>query len=98
MPKRVEYLEDARVDFDESFTWYEQRSQAAAFGFVLAMDEAIASILEDPHRFPRTHGECRYYKLRRFPFRVVFRDETERLVIVAIAHAKRHPDYWRRRR
>jgi len=97
MPKRVEYLEAARVDFDESFNWYEKRSQAVAIGFMLAIDEAIVLVLEDPHRFPRTHGGCHYGKLRRYPFRLVFRNEAERVVIVAVAHAKRRPDYWQRR-
>lgn len=94
MPRAVEYLEGARVDFDDSFDYYRERSAGAAIGFAAAVDEAIDLILADSSRFPSTLGGCRYCALRRYPFRVIFRDEANRLVIVAVAHAKRRPSYW----
>ena len=33
MAKAVEYHEDARLDFDESFDYYRKRSAGAAVGF-----------------------------------------------------------------
>jgi plasmid stabilization system protein ParE len=36
--------------------------------------------------------------LIRFPFAVVYRLDGERLRIIAIAHRRRRPGYWRRRR
>jgi hypothetical protein len=45
MAKPAEYHEDARVDFDESFDYYRQRSAGAALGFTAAVDEAIDQIL-----------------------------------------------------
>jgi len=97
MAKTIEYLSEARVDFDESFDWYAQRSVGAAIGFVSAVDEVIDQVTADPQRFPFTHGGCQYCLLNRYPFRVVFRDEPDQLVIVAIAHAKRRPGYWHSR-
>jgi len=35
--------------------------------------------------------------LHRFPFSIVYLDDPEVLTIVAVAHAKRKPGYWRRR-
>jgi len=98
MAKPIEYLAGARSDFDESFDWYAGRSAGAAIGFASAVDDALAIILEDPGRFPRTHGGCAYCALKRFPFRIVFRNERDRLVVVAIAHAKRRPGYWQGRK
>lgn len=97
MPMGVEYLSGARADFDESFDWYAKRSARAAIRFVLAVDKAIELIAADPGRFPKTYAGCRYCSLKRYPFTVVFREEIDRLVIVAMAHAKRRPGYWRRR-
>jgi plasmid stabilization system protein ParE len=97
MAKAVEYLSGARLDFDESFDWYATRSARSAIGFALAVDKAIESIIADPNRFPTTYAGCRYCSLKRYPFSIVYRDEMDRLVIVAIAHAKRRPGYWRRR-
>jgi plasmid stabilization system protein ParE len=97
MAKSVEYHSGARADFDESFDWYRSRSARAAIGFLLAVDDAIEKIVADSNRFPLTHAGCRYCRLRRYPFRIVFLEEQDRFVIVAIAHAKRRPNYWKRR-
>jgi plasmid stabilization system protein ParE len=97
MAKPVEFHGGARADFDESFDWYAERSVRAALGFSTAVDEAIAEIIANPDRFPTTFGGCRYYQLRRYPFRIVYRDEPDRIVMIAVAHAKRRPRYWRSR-
>ena len=97
MAKAIDFLAAARVDFDESFNWYYKRSMGAAISFASAVDEAINMIINDPGRFPSTSGRCRYFALKRYPFRLVFRDEASRVVIVAVAHAKRRPYYWRSR-
>lgn len=97
MANPIEYLSGARLDFDESFDWYGQRSIGAAIGFAAAVDEAIDKIFSDPDRFPTTVAGCRYCSLHSYPFRIIFRTEASRIVIVAVAHAKRRPSYWRGR-
>jgi len=54
MAKIIEFGAGARADFDESFDWYAERSEAAAIGFADAVDEAFDKILADPNRFSRT--------------------------------------------
>lgn len=97
MPKPIEFHQGARDDFDESFNWYAKRSHDAAIGFANAVDDAILEVLANSNRFPMTFCGCRHTTLKRFPFRIVFRDIQDRLVIVAVAHAKRRPGYWRDR-
>ena len=36
--------------------------------------------------------------VKRFPFRIVFRVVENRILVVAVAHAKRRPGYWKDRR
>jgi plasmid stabilization system protein ParE len=97
MAKSIEFGSGARADFDESFDWYAKRSPEAARRFADAVEDAFRKILMDPNRFSRTVRGCQYCTLQRYPFRVIFRQETNRVVIVAIAHAKRLPNYWRNR-
>jgi toxin ParE1/3/4 len=97
MPKSIEYHQGARDDFDESFDWYAKRSRSAAVSFATAVDDTLLKISADPDRFPPTLCKCRHAALKRFPFRIVFRDEPDRLVVVAVSHAKRQPGYWRDR-
>lgn len=93
----VDFLRGARRDFDESFDWYAERSTQAAVQFSDAVDAALAEVVADPLRFASTDGVHRECPLKRFPFRIVYRLVDERVLVVAIAHAKRRPSYWRDR-
>ena len=42
------------------------------------------------------HG-ARIVRLRRFPYVVVYLDLTETVQVIAVAHSKRRPNYWRKR-
>lgn len=46
---------------------------------------------------PAVHPPVRHAILRQFPYRVVFIDRPEELLVLAIAHLKRRPGSWRRR-
>jgi plasmid stabilization system protein ParE len=93
----IKYLPGARQDFVESFDWYADRSVVAAERFANAVDAAMQRIAQDATTLTyvdRIHQECR---VKRFPFRIIFRQLENQILVVAIAHAKRRPDYWRSR-
>jgi plasmid stabilization system protein ParE len=79
-------LEGAEEDYTESLRWYAKRSLRAARGF--EAQYAVARC-DDRHQF------C---LLKRYPFQVIYRKESDdRLLVVAVAHASRRPDYWKNR-
>ena len=93
----VDYLPGARRDFDESFDWYAAQSVPAAARFTEAVDEALRAVAADPERFvavDHRHQEC---PVSRFPYRIVYRIVENHVLVVAIAHAKRRPGYWKDR-
>lgn len=87
----------AREEFDEALEWYAERSSGAAMGFAAEVDAAIEKIAANPGRFPKTFANCQRCSVKRYPYCVVFYRNDIEIVIVAIAHAKRRPGYWRRR-
>jgi len=55
-------------------------------------------IAEHPERFPLLQEpDIRSAKVKRFPYRVVYVVVGEDVDVIAVAHAKRRPTYWRRR-
>ncbi|MDZ7619394.1 MAG: type II toxin-antitoxin system RelE/ParE family toxin [Patescibacteria group bacterium] len=94
----IEFLPDARRDYDESFDWYSARSVEAAVGFCDAVDSALSQIVANPTRFASPDGTHRECPVKKFPFRIVYRLIENRVLIVAVAHAKRRPRYWCDRR
>jgi hypothetical protein len=87
----------ASRDLGEATKRYRERDKDIAADFVKAVDDAIAAIVAAPQRWPVKTRWRRYY-LKRFPFTIAFREVGEVIEIGAVAHQKRRPDYWTRRR
>lgn len=100
MAARVRFLATARVEAEEAARWYAQREVGLGAEFLAEIEAAIALIAESPSAWPASPDDLRARRLplSRFPYALVYvvRSEAE-AVVVAIAHAKRRPGYWRAR-
>jgi plasmid stabilization system protein ParE len=97
VPRALEYLEEALQEAEAAARWYRERSATAAAAFSDEIDAAESAILRLPDAWPAFDHGTRRYLLRRFPFSVVYRIEPLRIVIIAVAHARRLPGYWKSR-
>lgn len=88
---------EARGDLRDAARWYRERNPAIAAEFRAAIDDVVRAIAGSPQRWPIYLHGARRYVLRRFPFSVVYLDDPEEVVIVAVAHAKRRLGYWKGR-
>ena len=88
---------EALIDASEARRWYASRSLEAARGFVLAIGDALGQITDAPQRWPHYLHGTRRLLLRRYPFAIVYRVYPDRILVVAIAHQRRRPGYWRSR-
>ena len=62
------------------------------------LDRAIGAIHEAPGRWRIHEGGTRRFAMRRFPFVVVYKElDVGGLVVLAVAHGRRRPGYWRDR-
>ncbi len=89
-PEAVEEAEAARK-------WYAERSLWAAEEFLKELEKTLESVAESPSRWPVFFGRVRRLPFRRFPFLVIYRETPERIEIVAVAHGRRRPGYWKTR-
>ncbi len=84
--------------FAEAIDWYAERSSRTPTAFMEELDKAIESIREAPKRWPIFDQDCRRFPLFRFPYFVVYYEKSDSLVrILAVAHGRRRPGYWRSR-
>ncbi|MDP2238612.1 MAG: type II toxin-antitoxin system RelE/ParE family toxin [Burkholderiales bacterium] len=98
MPARqVELHPEALIEARAAFEWYRERNPAAAAAFLTEVDTAINEISTTPNRWPGFLHGTRRFLLRRFPFSVVYRVTDAVIQVVAFAHARRRPAYWRDR-
>jgi plasmid stabilization system protein ParE len=77
--------------------WYARVSAALATAFLAALDDAIAQVGAAPLAWPpHVHG-TRVFRLRRFPYHLVYVEQPAGVLVIAVAHNRRRPGYWRRR-
>jgi plasmid stabilization system protein ParE len=65
--------------------------------FLDELDRAFDAIGRNPMHYLLHDFGTRRLVLRRFPFVIVFREAANGVEIIAIAHGRRRPGYWRDR-
>ena len=86
-------------DLDEAMAWYTAHGPGLALDLLAEFEQAVASIKQNPGLgTPHRRTGFRRLAMRRFPYRVIYAELDDVIWVVAVAHAKRRPDYWRRRR
>jgi plasmid stabilization system protein ParE len=95
--RRVELHPDALLEAHAAREWYGSHDPRAEREFSEELDRAFDRIAEDPRTWLRDAAGTRRYLLRRFPFFVIYREIGGGILILAVAHARRRPGYWRAR-
>jgi plasmid stabilization system protein ParE len=94
---RLIYHPDAETELIEAAQFYEKRVPQLGAQFLEAADHALTTIVDAPDRWRVIEADVRRYSMRRFPYFIYYRVLPEHLRILAFAHHRRHPDYWRER-
>jgi toxin ParE1/3/4 len=96
-PRQIDVHPEAVAEAQAAAQWYRERSDLAADAFLAELDRAVERIAENPEMYPTYARGTRRYFLQRFPFYLVYREVVGKLEIVAIAHGRRKPGYWKKR-
>lgn len=87
----------AEAELAEAFDWYEERVPGLGSDFLLSVDAALNVITRNPQQYPIVHKTIRRALTRRFPYEILFVIEHERIIVLAVFHAKRDPKNWQDR-
>ncbi|MFO0442564.1 MAG: type II toxin-antitoxin system RelE/ParE family toxin [bacterium] len=87
----------ALMEYQESAGWYRERSLQAAERFIREVELAIDAICHDPPRYQPVRGGFRVFRLRRFPFKIIYHHTDDLVTVYAVFHERRRPDVWRDR-
>ena len=93
----LRFLSPADEEMTEASVFY----QAATFGlgtdFLAEIQQVINALREHPQLGQSVGTGLRRAVLHRFPFSLIYSIEVDAILIVAVAHQRRRPDYWRSR-
>ncbi len=95
--KPVRFLLPAEQEMLDAELYYESRAHGLGDDFIDRVDEVVCDIAENPSRWPIIRFNVRRRLIRRYPFAVLYREDDDEIVILAVMHQKRHPSYWFKR-
>ena len=95
---KVQYLLEASNELNEAFDYIAGHASLGTAAALLADIEAAEKLLL---QFPNAGNPIgiglRRVMLKTFPYQLIYRVQDDRIQILAVAHLRRKPRYWRRR-
>lgn len=96
---KVLFLELAEAELDDSVRHYEEQLAGLGDQFLVEVNACLARIVQFPEAYQAVGQYARRCLLSRFPYGVIYqyRPDAQMVLVVAIAHMHRQPEYWIRR-
>jgi plasmid stabilization system protein ParE len=87
----------ALTEFQDAVAHYERERLGLGDEFRAEVRRTARSICEMPHMYQGLDETFRRARTKRFPYGLVYTIEREQIVIHAVMHLHRRPEYWRNR-
>jgi hypothetical protein len=94
---KVRFLEIAEIELDEAIRWYEVQASGLGDAFLVEVLSAATRIAQYPEAWQLLDEGVRRCRLSRFPYGLIYVIEGGNVLVLAVAHLHRKPDYWRDR-
>lgn len=88
---------EADDEYVDAAKYYSQINAELGGRFYDEIEALISDIRRYPLRYPIYDAPARRHFSRRFPYSLIYRDDPDRVVIVAVMHMSREPGYWKSR-
>ena len=95
--KRARFVAPARRELLAEVAYYSDKESGLGSMFLTAVEDATARALAYPLTGTPASENTRRMFLKDFPFALVYRPDENGIVVFALAHHARRPEYWRDR-
>jgi len=82
-------------DVCEAADWYDRRSPGWGNVFLDVVRKCVAEIVRTPEFCGRSSSGCRYRRIPRFPYVILFDVTDEELLMIGVLHTARSIEKWR---
>ncbi|MEW5814373.1 MAG: type II toxin-antitoxin system RelE/ParE family toxin [Spirochaetota bacterium] len=97
MKYKVIVRPEVEDDLKEAFSWYEDKRIGLGYDFLLQVDAGINLINRNPEIHPIEYKGTRKHLVKRFPYKIIYLVEKEKIIILAVIHGKRRPGLIKKR-
>ena len=93
----VEFLEEAEQELTEAALWYEEKESGLGSRLRDEVAHIAGRIAEYPMLWREREGGYRRVNCPVFPYFVAYIIREQKVIITAVGHGHRKPDYWKSR-
>ena len=93
----VEILDEAEQELADAALWYESKQPGLGKRFRDEVAHVVSRIAEDPMLWREQEGGYRRVNCPVFPYFVAYIMRKQKIIIVAVGHGHRKPDFWKSR-
>ena len=87
----------AEDELDQAAAFHARAGTGMGDAFLTEVQHAVDILIATPLAGKVVNRDIRWWVLRRFPYSILYRVCADHIRILAIAHHKRQPFYWRSR-
>jgi plasmid stabilization system protein ParE len=91
---KVRFLQIAKRELDDAVDYYNRERPGLGYELLWEVFFAIDRIKQFPQTWQTFYEDARRCLVRRFPYGIIYVQEKDSILILAIAHLHREPDYW----
>lgn len=91
---RVIFTRYAKQELEDAIRFYELEYSGLGKRFKEEVKSAALRIAKYPQAWSTERGDVRKCLLHRFPYKLLYSIEEDHILVIAVAHQHRKPDYW----
>ncbi len=85
----------AEAEHLESVAYFESKRPGLGASYLAEFEKTMGEVCESPQRYPiERKPDVRRIRMDRFPYTVLYREASETVQVLAVAHHRRRPQYW----
>lgn len=92
-----EFLDSAHIEYQEAIDFYNLQSNGFGSKFAAEIDSTIFIIKNYPESFSVFTKHIRKAVVNVFPYNIIYTIHKNLILVIAIAHQHRKPNYWLKR-
>jgi plasmid stabilization system protein ParE len=94
---RFSFHPEAEAEFNDAIDYYEDKEGGLGYDFAVEVYATIQRITAFPKAWPVMKNDIRRSLVRRFPYGVLYFEKAEEIMVIAVMHLHRNPEYWEHR-
>lgn len=92
--KQLSFHPDVANEIKGSYNWYENKLEGLGNKFLSELEDSFLAIQNFPDTWASFEYGFKRYILNRFPFSILYKSTKKEIIIIAVMHNSRKPDYW----